>query len=177
MQHARRINQAAGISFNQRPRCGQEQPDGALVSDDCQATEQLPDLPPLSASMGGKLAATGPVNNLLAQLHAERMARQAQRAGASASLVQAEMPQLQQERKAAEPLERRPQSQAVQQQQHQASPAPQRLTLLTWNVWFRQDVAIQERMAAIGAMIAEKQPHFVCLQVCCICSICKLRFA
>ncbi|KAK9803621.1 hypothetical protein WJX72_006035 [[Myrmecia] bisecta] len=40
-----------------------------------------------------------------------------------------------------------------------------KLTLLTYNVWFAEDVALKERMAGIGRIVEEKgYPHFICFQ-------------
>lgn len=41
---------------------------------------------------------------------------------------------------------------------------PARCSLLTWNVWFKEEVHLQARMAAIGAVIQAHTPTFVCLQ-------------
>ncbi|KAL0023025.1 hypothetical protein WJX79_000732 [Trebouxia sp. C0005] len=39
------------------------------------------------------------------------------------------------------------------------------LKLLTYNVWFEEDIALQERMCAIGGIIQEHDfPHFICFQ-------------
>eukprot|EP00054_Salpingoeca_dolichothecata_P011230 m.62475 g.62475 ORF g.62475 m.62475 type:complete len:424 (-) comp19367_c0_seq4:25-1296(-) len=36
--------------------------------------------------------------------------------------------------------------------------------LLTWNVWFNEEAEVQSRMKAIGKVIAEEKPTFVCFQ-------------
>jgi hypothetical protein len=90
-------------------------------------------------------------NSWLAQLHAERMARQGQR----------------QQGQAQGPPSGNGQA-ASQKQGPGQGPGLQQglaqLSLLSYNVWF-QDVCMQSRMAAIGSIIQDRQPDFVCLQV------------
>ncbi|CAI5458145.1 unnamed protein product [Closterium sp. Yama58-4] len=38
------------------------------------------------------------------------------------------------------------------------------VSIMTWNVWFNEDAALQHRMQAIGAAIQDHRPHVVCLQ-------------
>ncbi|KAL3149297.1 hypothetical protein ABBQ32_002110 [Trebouxia sp. C0010 RCD-2024] len=84
-------------------------------------------------------AQLAPSNSLLAQLHAERLARK-----------QLANPQHQDDS-----IKALPQSQA---------PLPE-LSLLTYNVWFEEDIALQQRMSAIGNIIQEhRHPHFLCFQ-------------
>ncbi|CAI7890602.1 unnamed protein product, partial [Closterium sp. NIES-53] len=42
--------------------------------------------------------------------------------------------------------------------------ASTRVSIMTWNVWFNEEAALQHRMAAIGAAILHHRPHVVCLQ-------------
>jgi hypothetical protein len=39
------------------------------------------------------------------------------------------------------------------------------VVILTYNVWFREDLQLQARMNAIGKIIQLHQPHVICLQV------------
>lgn len=88
-------------------------------------------------------AQLAPSNCLLAQLHAERLARQ-----------QLANPQQQDEQ---------PKQQKVMKQE--ASKQIPEVKLLTYNVWFEEDIALQERMCAIGGIIQEHDfPHFICFQ-------------
>lgn len=85
-------------------------------------------------------AQLAPTNSLLAQLHAERLARQ----------------------QLAHPQQQDPQHDSIKQEApHHIS----ELRLLTYNVWFEEDVALQQRMSAIGEIIHEHDyPHFICFQ-------------
>ncbi|GJP55120.1 hypothetical protein CLOM_g14107 [Closterium sp. NIES-68] len=38
------------------------------------------------------------------------------------------------------------------------------ITIVSLNVWFNEEAALEQRMAAIGAIIQEHRPHVVCLQ-------------
>lgn len=38
------------------------------------------------------------------------------------------------------------------------------LVILTYNVWFREDLEVTARMNAIGAIISQHNPHFICFQ-------------
>lgn len=40
----------------------------------------------------------------------------------------------------------------------------QPIVILTYNVWFREDLELLARMSAIGAIILEHKPHLICLQ-------------
>ncbi|KAH7430899.1 hypothetical protein KP509_08G019700 [Ceratopteris richardii] len=40
----------------------------------------------------------------------------------------------------------------------------QTIVILTYNVWFREDLEVDARMNAIGAIILDHNPHFICLQ-------------
>ncbi|CAI5537341.1 unnamed protein product [Closterium sp. Naga37s-1] len=42
--------------------------------------------------------------------------------------------------------------------------ASTRVSIMTWNVWFNEEAALQHRMAAIGTAIHHDRPHVVCLQ-------------
>ncbi|CAI5524568.1 unnamed protein product [Closterium sp. Naga37s-1] len=42
--------------------------------------------------------------------------------------------------------------------------ASARVSIMTWNVWFNEEAALQHRMNAIGAAILHHRPHVVCLQ-------------
>ena len=44
--------------------------------------------------------------------------------------------------------------------------ANQSISVLTYNVWFREDLEVTERMNAIGGIVCEHNPHFICFQVC-----------
>ena len=130
MEHARRVNQGRGIGSAGSPDRGPGVNEGP---------EQR-----LGASNSGTTAPAGPVlpgNRLLAELHAERMARQAQRQAQQAAAPgpggQQVLPALQQ------PLERSlqqpPAAQHAQrspQQLDDGAGEPARCSLLTWNVSF-----------------------------------------
>ena len=146
MQHALRVNQQRGISTGgtaPMPAAQQQQPAGLAAGGDAAAIQAA--APP----------AVG--NSLLAQLHAERMARQSQQQQAQA--------QAQAQRPASSDIQPAPQQQGQGQGQGPGlQQGPAQLSLLSYNVWFA-DVCIQSRMAAIGSVIQERQPDFVCLQV------------
>ncbi|KAH9329862.1 hypothetical protein KI387_001970, partial [Taxus chinensis] len=38
------------------------------------------------------------------------------------------------------------------------------VVLLTYNVWFREDLEVHERMKELGNLIEQHQPHFICFQ-------------
>ena len=50
------------------------------------------------------------------------------------------------------------------------------IVVLTYNVWFREDLELTARMNAIGGIICEHNPHFVCLQVCMLSFIIGLLY-
>lgn len=39
------------------------------------------------------------------------------------------------------------------------------LKILTYNVWFREDLELQKRMKALGDLIELHSPEIICLQV------------
>eukprot|EP00271_Cylindrocystis_brebissonii_P017402 TRINITY_DN4522_c0_g1_i2.p1 TRINITY_DN4522_c0_g1~~TRINITY_DN4522_c0_g1_i2.p1 ORF type:complete len:348 (-),score=49.31 TRINITY_DN4522_c0_g1_i2:472-1515(-) len=41
---------------------------------------------------------------------------------------------------------------------------PWEVTILTYNVWFREEIKLEARMRAIGAIILETNPHVICFQ-------------
>ncbi|KAF3788358.1 Tyrosyl-DNA phosphodiesterase 2 [Nymphaea thermarum] len=38
------------------------------------------------------------------------------------------------------------------------------MTILTYNVWFREDLELNERMRALGELIKQHDPHIICMQ-------------
>jgi hypothetical protein len=91
-------------------------------------------------------------NSFLAQLHAERLARRPP----PAAEQQVPAPRQQEQR---------------QQEQRQPSAASnsqpeQELRLLTYNLWFAEDVEVAARMVAVSAIVEQegRLPHFLCLQ-------------
>ena len=166
MQHALRGNQPRGLASGgtappPAPQPQQHQPAGLAGGTDAAIEAPAP-------------AAVG--NSLLAQLHAERMARQSQRQQGQAQgppssnghlepQQQGQHQQQQHHRQAQGPPSGYDQPAPQQQGQGPGLPqGPAQLSLLSYNVWF-QDVRIQRRMAAIGSIIQARQPDFVCLQV------------
>lgn len=93
-------------------------------------------------------------NSFLAQLHAERLARR---------LLPAAKQQV--------PAPRQQEQEQRQQQRQELSAASnsqpeQELRLLTYNLWFAEDVEVAARMAAVSTIIEQegRLPHFLCLQ-------------
>jgi tyrosyl-DNA phosphodiesterase 2 len=39
------------------------------------------------------------------------------------------------------------------------------VVILSYNVWFREDLQLEGRMEAIGELILQHQPHIICFQV------------
>lgn len=158
MQFARRVNaeraaQVAGLEGAPQAQQQQEQQQQATGGTSGEQQQQ-------------EAGAAPPANTLLAQLHAERMARQAQR---QPPLQQQQYQQQQPaggrtEQRAPPALPHQYPTAAEQQQQRQGG-ASGSIKLLTWNVWFAEEVHVQARMAAIGRVIEERQPDFVTLQV------------
>ncbi|PSC75334.1 Endonuclease exonuclease phosphatase family isoform B [Micractinium conductrix] len=166
MAHARRMNQERGMA-------GAADALAAGGSGGGGGSGGPPAAAPPPAPVAAEPLVTPGANALLAQLHAERMARQVARqqqqqqesAGICVPVQQLGALQLhgsQQRRQQQQAQPRQP------QQQQQATPrqaqGEARLTLLTWNVWFREDIHVEARMAAIGGVIAARRPTFVCLQ-------------
>ena len=161
MQFARRVNAERGLAGT-APANGQQQQQ--------QPEQQQPHQQQHAVHEGAEAAgAVPPANKLLAALHAERMARQAQRQQQQQHPVaEAGQARPSGSQQGAQPPHEQPQWQARgqaprQPQQHVQAGA--HLSLLSYNVWFREDIHIQARMAATGRVIEARQPDFVCLQV------------
>lgn len=39
------------------------------------------------------------------------------------------------------------------------------IKILSYNVWFREDLELRRRMQALGDLIEQNSPDFICLQV------------
>ncbi|KAI3428797.1 hypothetical protein D9Q98_007616 [Chlorella vulgaris] len=171
MQHAAHVNRERGVTAYPCVAEAQRQ----QLEDPAAGKHTAP--PAAGASIPGAphQAAESPQaagNMLLAELHAERMARQVKRQ----NVTQQPLP-TSSSKPDAMPAQRRLREQQQQQQppsssaegmaqltlQQRGNDATE-LRLLTWNVWFREDLHVTARMAAIGAVVQARQPHFVCLQ-------------
>ncbi|KAL4428035.1 hypothetical protein ABPG75_002124 [Micractinium tetrahymenae] len=153
MEHARRVNQGRGIGSGDGPAGAPSVGAGQLQGIGGGAG---------SAAAPAQPESMPPPNRLLAELHAERMSRQAQRqAQQAAAPGSGGGQQVQQSGPQQPPPAQHPQHSA---QQPAGSVEPARCSLLTWNVWFKEEVHLQARMAAIGDVIQAQRPTFVCLQ-------------
>lgn len=169
MRHARQVNQERGI--NDRPLAGERQTwGGASCTAAAAAAGLCSALPnePAAPAAGAPTEQGGVSNKLLAALHAERVARLSQHQAQGQLPTQRRHPQAdhgtQQQAPQQAPFTGNLAAARSQQEQQQQQEQPE-LSILTWNVWFMEDVHVAQRMAAIGAIIQANQPHFVCLQV------------
>jgi len=97
-----------------------------------------------AAHAAGPTAAP-PTNSMLAQLHAERVARRAASTAASSTA-------------AAGP------SNSAAAGANARGATPPGATILSYNVWFREDVALQARVKGISDQIMAASPDVICLQ-------------
>jgi tyrosyl-DNA phosphodiesterase 2 len=102
-------------------------------------------------------------NNLLKKLHQERMART--RAGASGSVAGGSDSQ---QSKGIVPLSSLSKEQMpayIEAEGTWLEKPSSELIILTYNVWFREDLELQARMDAIGDIILQHRPHIIFFQL------------
>jgi len=46
----------------------------------------------------------------------------------------------------------------------EAVKGPSQLVVLSYNLWFNEELSLRERMGAVGAAVVEHDPHVVCAQ-------------
>lgn len=117
--------------------------------------------PAVSPPTNSLLDTSPPTNSLLASLHRERIARQLAKApdvSHAAGQAATELTTAGRGGINAQPA-------AAAGSVPESSSTQDPVTLLTYNVWFREDVALLDRMAGIEEVIKEcNYPHFICFQ-------------
>lgn len=90
-------------------------------------------------------------NQLLACLHAERAARAGRAASRGGGATLAAKAQVQEPKAATSSAET-------------DAGKDQTISIMSYNVWFREDIALEGRMAAIGDLVVLHKPDVICLQ-------------
>eukprot|EP01018_Ginkgo_biloba_P009672 Gb_38219 [translate_table: standard] len=111
------------------------------------------------SSQGGEssssAAAPGPISNsFLGKLHIEKISRMNQAgsdSGGGVVLSASNIPESQENLKSTAMDVNNSEKQNV-------------VVFLTYNVWFREDLEVYGRMKALGELIEQHQPHFICFQ-------------
>lgn len=103
----------------------------------------------VSGPAAPRAPAAAPTNQLLASLHAERVARTGRSTQKGVRDLSAGTPS------ARTDAERGEETDAARDET---------ITIMSYNVWFREDIALSARMAAIGDLITRHAPDVICLQ-------------